>query len=86
MKTDGKNSSQHVIPLRNAGNIPLEVCLEVTHWRELFTFTPAYFTSQPGGETQVTIQFKSPANAEPKTFQRYVWKNNNYTLFSLSDS
>lgn len=45
------------IPLRNAGNIPLEVYFEVTHWPDFFSATPNQLSIPPGGYRNVNINF-----------------------------
>ncbi len=61
----------HTIPLRNAGNIPLEVSLEVTHWPDFFTVIPMQMVIQPASMSDVVIKFE-PKQAEAASFERSV--------------
>ncbi|KAK2155816.1 hypothetical protein LSH36_230g01007, partial [Paralvinella palmiformis] len=55
--THGKSAMQR-IPLRNAGNIPLEVSLEVTHWPDVFTVVPMQLMIEAGGTSEFLIKFE----------------------------
>ena len=45
------------IPLKNAGNIPLDVSLEVTHWPDVFTVVPMQLMIEPGGTSEFLLKF-----------------------------
>ena len=47
-----------VIPLRNAGNITIDVTLEVTHYAHLFALFPSHLQIEAGGLSEVTIKFQ----------------------------
>ena len=59
------------IPLRNAGNIALEVSLEVTHWPDFFTVMPMQLMIEPGGQSDCLIKF-SPNQTTAAAFERFV--------------
>ena len=58
-----------MIPLRNAGNIPLDVTLEVTHWPDFFTVIPMMLSIAPGEEQEVIVKFE-PKHANASKFER----------------
>ena len=53
----GKFHTQ-VIPLRNAGNIAIDVTLEVTHFQDMFSPFPSQLQIEPGGLSEVTLKFQ----------------------------
>ena len=57
------------IPLRNAGNIPLEVSLEVTHWPDFFEVIPPRLTIEPKGQSEVLVKF-DPKQSSADKFER----------------
>ena len=61
----GKFHTQ-VIPLRNAGNITIDVTLEVTHYQDLFAPFPAQLQIEPGGLSEVTIKFQPKESSTEK--------------------
>ena len=59
------------MPLKNSGNIPLEVSLEVTHWADIFTVIPMQLLIEAGGISEVFIKF-NPKQSHMTEFERYV--------------
>ena len=70
-RTDVGQSDHKSIQLRNAGNIPMEVTLEVTHWPDFFTVTPQTLRIEPGCGCDVIVKFR-PEHANARKFERYV--------------
>ena len=70
-RTDVGHSDHKTVQLRNAGNIPLEVTLEVTHWPDFFTVTPQTLRIEPGCGRDVIVKFR-PEHANARKFERYV--------------
>ena len=60
-----------VVPLRNAGNITIDVTLEVTHCTHLFALYPSQLQIEPGGLSEVTVKFESKERLHEK-IHRYV--------------
>lgn len=73
----------HIIPLRNAGNIPIEVSMEVTHHQESFITIPSQLMIEPGGQSEVMVKFE-PKNTIPQTFERFVFLGSVRILSSTS--
>ena len=46
-----------VIPLRNAGTIPLDVSVKVIMHEEQFTVVPMQLTIEPGAQSEVILRF-----------------------------
>lgn len=59
----GTGPQTQVIPLRNAGNIPIEVSLEMSEWSDMFTVSPMQLMIEPGGQTEVCVQFEPAQSA-----------------------
>jgi hypothetical protein len=69
MKTHFGRSVMQRVPLRNAGNIPLEVSLEVTHWPDFFTVVPMQLMIEPGGQSEFLVKFE-PKQSPMTDFER----------------
>ena len=69
MRSEFGECQTRFIPLRNAGNIPLDVSLEVADWSDLFVVRPTQLTIQPAGESQVMVRFEPKENVAA-TFER----------------
>ena len=67
----GTTGQTQFIPLHNAGNIPLDVSIEVTEWPDLFVVMPMRLTIQPGDQSRVMIRFEPKENVSP-SFERCV--------------
>ncbi len=50
--------AEHVFPVRNAGNLPFHVRLEVAEFSDVFTVTPEEGRVDPGQDLDVTVNFK----------------------------
>ena len=61
-------SSQY-IPLRNAGNIPLDVILDILDLPDVFSVMPSHIRIDPGNEAEVLVKFK-PNDGDQKTKER----------------
>lgn len=59
----GTGPQMQIVPLRNAGNIPLDVSLEMAHWTDLFTVTPMQVMIEPGGQSEVCVRFEPTSTA-----------------------
>ena len=70
-RTDVGQSDHKSVQLRNAGNIPMEVTLEVTHWPDVFTVTPQTLRIESGCGCDVIEKFR-PEHANARKFERYV--------------
>lgn len=59
----GTGPQSQTIPLRNAGNIPIEVSLEMSEWSDMFTVSPMQLMLEPGGQTEVCVRFEPAQSA-----------------------
>lgn len=70
-KADLGNSCVSDLTLLNAGNIPLQLTLEVSLWPDFFTVTPTEMYIEPQKKENVQIKFH-PTHTKSKTFERLV--------------
>lgn len=73
MQSEVGNCQTQFIPLHNAGNIPLNVSVEVTDWSDLFVVMPTQLTIQPADQSQVMVRFEPKENVA-STFERCVMR------------
>ena len=66
VNTHMNSSVSRVIPLRNAGTIPLEVSLDVLQYADHFTVTPMQLMIEAGGQSQVVLKFHPKPHAGTK--------------------
>lgn len=75
----GKFQTQ-VVPLRNAGNIPIDVSLELTHHADCFATIPMQLMIEPGGQSEITIKYEPKPNTTEKV-ERYLSHSNIETIY-----
>ena len=73
LRAEPSQSHTKVIPLRNAGNIVLDVSLEVTVYQDYFTVIPAQLMIEPGGQSEVLLTL-CPKHGAASKLERY-WRS-----------
>jgi len=61
---------EFTIPLRNAGVLPFDVSIDVSHYQELFHVTPAICAIEPGELSCIKVRFSTPVNATSNIYKR----------------
>jgi len=65
-------SSTFTFPVRNSGDIPLDVDMEFSDWPELFSVRPAHVQLNPGQQVMSSVTFRHHFECRATQYERYV--------------
>ena len=63
-------SSTLTFPLRNSGDIPLDVDMEFSEWPELFHVCPARVQLEPGQRVMLSVTFRHRFECHATHYER----------------
>lgn len=66
---NGQNNC--LVPLRNAGNIPITVDLQISKFCEFFEVLPSEISLQPGEDMKIKLILKSPIGSAMPSYERF---------------
>jgi len=65
-------SSTFTFPLRNSGDIPLDVDLKFSEYPEFFTVCPTQVKLKPGQQVMSSVTFRHRVECRQNRYERYV--------------
>jgi len=64
--------STYAFPVRNCGDIPLDVDMEFTEWTELFSVCPAWVQLTAGQQIMSSVTFHHSSECRATQYERYI--------------
>jgi len=65
-------SSTFTFPLRNSGDIPLDVDMEFSEWPQLFSVRPTRVQLDPGQQIMSSVTFRPRVECQATHYERCV--------------